>query len=74
MKKTVLTFGLISGVVSSLMMLATLPFMHRIGYDKGLSLRYTGIVLLASCSSFSVFVRIGKTSVTAASLLAERFP
>ena len=45
MKKTVLTFGLISGVVSSLMMLATLPFIHRIGFDKGLIVGYTAIVL-----------------------------
>ena len=45
MKKTVLTFGLISGVMSSLMMLATLPFMHRIGFDHGLVVGYTAIVL-----------------------------
>jgi hypothetical protein len=45
MRKTVLTFGLISGVVSSLMMLGTLPFIHRIGFDKGVIVGYTGIVL-----------------------------
>jgi len=45
MKKTVLTFGLISGVVSSLLMLLTVPFMHRIGYDKGLIVGYTGMLL-----------------------------
>jgi hypothetical protein len=45
MKKTVLTFGVISGVVSSLLMLLTLPFMHRIGYDKGLIVGYTGMLL-----------------------------
>lgn len=45
MKRTVLTFGLISGVLSSLMMLGTLPFMHRIGFDKGLIVGYTAIVL-----------------------------
>ena len=33
MKKTILVFGLISGAVSSLMMIATVPFMHRIGFD-----------------------------------------
>ena len=43
-KKTVLTFGVISGAVSSAMMLATLPFMHQIGFDKGLIVGYTGIV------------------------------
>lgn len=45
MKKTVLTFGLISGAISSLMMLATLPFMDRIGFDHGLVVGYTAIVL-----------------------------
>jgi hypothetical protein len=45
MKKTILIFGLISGAVSSLMMVATVPFMHRIGFGKGLVVGYTAIVL-----------------------------
>lgn len=45
MKKIVLTFGLISGVVSSGMMLATQPFMERIGFDKAMIVGYTAIVL-----------------------------
>lgn len=45
MKKTVLTFGLISGAVSSGMMLLTLPFVDRIGFDHGEILGYTTIVL-----------------------------
>src|SRR5947209_7556550 len=45
MKKTILTFGLISGAVSSLMMIATIPFLHNIGFDKGLVVGYTSIVL-----------------------------
>jgi hypothetical protein len=45
MKKTVLTFGLISGSISSLMMMAFLPFMHKIGFTKGLVIGYTAIVL-----------------------------
>jgi hypothetical protein len=45
MKKTVLTFGLISGAVSSLLMFATLPFHDRIGFNYGLLLGYTTIVL-----------------------------
>jgi len=45
MKKTVLTFGLISGAVSAIMMVATVPFMHKIGFDKGLYVGYTAIVL-----------------------------
>ncbi len=44
MKKTVLTFGLISGAVSSLMMLLTVPFLDRIGFDRGEVIGYTTIV------------------------------
>ena len=44
MKKTVLTFGAISGAVSSVMMLATLPLLDRIGFDKGAVIGYTVIV------------------------------
>jgi hypothetical protein len=45
MKKTILKFGLISGAISSLLMLATVPFMHRISFSQGLLLGYTSIVL-----------------------------
>src|SRR5258706_13691071 len=45
MKKTVVTFGLISGVISSLMMVATVPFADRIGFDRGAIVGYTAIVL-----------------------------
>ena len=45
MKRTVLTFGLISGVVAAVLMLSTQPFMDRIGFDKGLIIGYTSIVL-----------------------------
>ena len=45
MKKTVLTFGLIAGALLSVMMLATLPFADRIGYDRGQMIGYTTIVL-----------------------------
>jgi len=45
MKKTVLTFGLISGALSSLMMVATVPFADKIGFDKGEVVGYTTIVL-----------------------------
>jgi len=45
MKKTVLIFGLISGAVAAAMMFATLPFAHRIGFDKGLLVGYTTIIL-----------------------------
>jgi hypothetical protein len=45
MRKTVLTFGLIAGTILSVMMLATIPFMDRIGFDKGMVIGYTGMVL-----------------------------
>jgi len=43
MKKTVLTFGLISGILSALMMSATVPFVH--GGHAGYLIGYTAIVL-----------------------------
>lgn len=45
MKKTILTFGLISGAISTLMMVATVPFAHKIGFDKALIIGYTNIIL-----------------------------
>jgi hypothetical protein len=45
MKKTVLTFGLLSGALSALMMFATLPFIDQIGFDKGAYVGYTAIVI-----------------------------
>lgn len=45
MKKTVLIFGLISGAVAALLMFSTMPFVYRIGFDKGLILGYTNIVV-----------------------------
>jgi uncharacterized protein DUF4199 len=44
-KKTVLTFGLISGVISSALMVCFIPFYDRIGNDRALILGYTSIVL-----------------------------
>ena len=45
MKKVVWTFGLIAGGVLSAMMLLTLPFHDQIGFDKGLIIGYTTMVL-----------------------------
>ncbi len=45
MRKTVLTFGLLSGAVSAVMMSATIPFMERIGFDRGMVVGYTSIVI-----------------------------
>jgi hypothetical protein len=45
MKKTVWTFGLISGGILSAMMLLTIPFMDRIGFDRGMVIGYTTMVV-----------------------------
>jgi len=45
MRKIVLTFGLIAGALLSAMMLATLPFAEQIGFDKGMIIGYTTMVL-----------------------------
>jgi hypothetical protein len=45
MKKTILIFGVISGAISSLMMAATVPFVHRISNNQALVLGYTTMVL-----------------------------
>lgn len=45
MKKTILKFGLMSGALSSLMMLATIPFEDKIGFDRSEVVGYTVIVL-----------------------------
>ena len=45
MKKTILTFGIISGLISSVMMLATVPFMDRIDSNRSYILGYTTIIL-----------------------------
>ena len=45
MKKTVLTFGAISGCIISLMMLTTVLFQDEIGFDRGEVIGYTSMVL-----------------------------
>ena len=45
MKKTVLTFGLIGGAILAAMMYATLPFIDKIGFDKGEIVGYTTMIL-----------------------------
>lgn len=45
MRKIVLTFGLIAGAILSVMMLITIPFHDRIGFDKSLIIGYTTMVL-----------------------------
>lgn len=45
MKKTVLTFGGLSGLVSALLMFITMVFMDNIGFDWGAIVGYTAITL-----------------------------
>ena len=45
MKRIVLTFGLISGAVFVAMMVTTMPFMDRIGFEKGHIIGYTTMVV-----------------------------
>jgi hypothetical protein len=45
MKKIIVTFGLISGAISSLMMIVVVSFGGRIGFDRGAIISNTSIVL-----------------------------
>lgn len=45
MKKIVLTFGLIAGAIMSAMFLITLPFHDRIGWERGMIVGYTSMVI-----------------------------
>ncbi len=45
MKKIVLTFGLISGAITSLMMLLTVPLLDKVSFDKLEVFGYTTIVV-----------------------------
>jgi len=54
MKKTVLVFGLISGCLSAAMMLATVPFMHKIPPAKAYLIGYTTIVLAGLLVYFGI--------------------
>jgi hypothetical protein len=54
MRKTILIFGLISGAISSLLMIATVPFMTRSDFSQGYILGYTTIVLSLMLTFFGV--------------------
>lgn len=45
MRKIVLTYGLIAGAILSVLMVATMPYMDRIGYDSGMVIGYTTMVM-----------------------------
>lgn len=55
MKKTILTFGLISGVLASVLMLATVPFFKYFQHGNlGMVVGYTAIVLVALLVFFGI--------------------
>ena len=54
MKKTVLTFGLISGAILSVMLLVTVPFHDTLGFDRSEIIGYTSMVLAFLLISFGV--------------------
>ena len=55
MKKTILTFGIISGVLASVLMIATLPFLKYLGHgNRGLVFGYTAIVLVSLLVFFGI--------------------
>jgi len=54
MKRTVLTFGIISGVILAVEMIATVPFLHKLGGDKGLILGYTTMILAGLLVFFGI--------------------
>ncbi len=45
MKTTVLTFGLISGLIIAVLMSVTLPFSHQLGLNRAMVIGYTTMVL-----------------------------
>ena len=45
MRKIVLTYGLIAGAILSVLMVATMPFIDRIGFDRGMIVGYTTMVM-----------------------------
>ena len=55
MRKIVLTYGLIAGaILSAIMLLITLPFHDQIGFDRGLIVGYTSMVLAFLMTYFGV--------------------
>jgi hypothetical protein len=54
MKKTVLTFGLISGAIMSVMMALTIPFHDAVGLDAAEVIGYTSIVAASLLIFFGV--------------------
>jgi len=54
MKKTVLTFGVIAGLILSAMMVATMPLLHKISGNNALIIGYTTMVLAGLLVFFGI--------------------
>ena len=54
MKRTILTWGLISGVISITLMIGMMQFIDRIGFDRGEIFGYTVLVLSSLLIFFGV--------------------
>jgi hypothetical protein len=54
MKKIVLTFGLIGGAIASALMFGTMPFADKIGFDYGLIVGYTTMILAFTLVFFGI--------------------
>ena len=70
MKRTVLVFGLIAGAMLSLMMVATIPFIDQIGFDKAEILGYT--TMIASFLMIYVGIRSYRDNVAGGSITFKR--
>ena len=78
MKKTVLTFGLLSGGISAAMLFATIPFSERLGFDKGEIIGYTlivltGLLILACASLATGAIPTWGSAAVLVTLVAARF-
>jgi hypothetical protein len=70
MRKTILTFGLISGAVSSLMMGVSMAYANQIGIDRGYIVGYATIVL--SCLFIYFGVRSYRENVAGGAISFAR--
>ena len=66
MKKTILTFGLISGAVISVLMIATVPFADRLGFGHSYHVGYTTMILAFLLVYFGIRSYRDNVAVTAA--------
>jgi len=54
MKKTILVFGIISGLIMSVMFLITLPFHDRLSMEQGMIIGYAGMIAASLLIYFGV--------------------